>query len=92
MLLTVTAMKKLFIKTMMSEDKMAGLFNLPKAGYADQFYLENLISPFRRAYRNDRTDATLSYSIDPHYEYLAEQDLRGFNSDFSESASEGDDT
>ena len=88
-LLTVTDMKQLFASnTMMSENRMEGLFNLPKASYTNQFYLENVVSAFRRVFQNDNSDATLLYPFDPMYEVLSEHDLSGFELDASQSAGE----
>ena len=86
-LLTVTYMKKLVARNMMMREKeMEGLFNLPKASYTDKNYLVSVVSAFRRVFRNNRSDATLMYPHDPMYESLAEQDLRGFDLDASQSA------
>jgi hypothetical protein len=73
---------------MMSEITMERLFNLPKASYTNHFYLENVVSAFRRVFQNDHSDVTLLYPHDPMYEALAEQeqDLRGFDLDASQSA------
>ena len=80
-------MKKLFARNMMMREKeMERLFNLPKASYTNQFYLENVVSAFRRVFQNDHSDVTLLYPFDPMYESLEEQDLRGFDLDASQSA------
>ena len=84
-------MKELLARNMMmSEKTMERLFNLPKASYTNQFYLENVVSAFRRVFQNDHSDVTLLYPHDPMYEALAEQDLRVFDSDSAGITSESD--
>jgi len=84
---TVTVMAKL--ANMMSERRMEFGFGLERAHYATQTYLENLMSPFRRAFDDDYSDVTLRYSRDPQDEFLGEQDLGEFDPE-EESASVGD--
>jgi hypothetical protein len=77
------------LANMMSERRMEFSFGLERANYATQTYLENLMSPFRRAFDDDYSDVTLQYSRDPQDEFLGEQDLGEFDPE-EESASVGD--